>query len=158
MTDEQYPETIGPKVHRLVLEPVVNALQASGYYAYPTLDHESRWVVACDTEAGHVDVRVGQDGFDLEVWDTSPGLFWDEEDTRRREARERLARVSMPAISRGMFDPSQEIWWDEDAHGVGVRLRFELPFAAQERIGDVAQQRLAELNEVIAYVERRLID
>jgi len=143
---------------REALEPVADILRDAGFYAYITLDAENRWSVACDTEEGHVDVRVGEDGYELDVWDTSPGLFMDEENERRREAMERLARVSLPAIARGFLEPNQEVWWEEAEHGVGVRLRFQLPFSLREQIGRIAKERLAELNEVITLVETRLVE
>ena len=143
---------------RSALEPVRAVLEEAGFYAYRTIDQSSRPVVACDTEAGHVDVRIGADGLVLEVWATSPGLFLEEEDLRRRAALERLARISMPALARGMLGPGQEIWWDEADHGVGARLREELPFAARERLGGIARRRLAELNDLIALVETRLAE
>lgn len=140
------------------LHPVIDALSALGLYAYMTVDEQSRWMVACDTDLGRIDVRVGADGLDLEVWDTSPGLFWDEEDERRREGLERLARVSLPAVARGVLDPSEEAWWDEVDHGVGVRVRQELPFALRDQIGDFARRQLLVLNDAIAVIERRLVE
>ena len=150
-------EREGPS-HRAALAPVADALRAAGFYAYVTLDAESRWSVACDTDEGRIDVRIGADGLDLDVWDTSPGLFADEEDDRQRIARERLARLSLPAVARGFLEPGQDVWWDEFEHGIGVRLRVHLPFTAQSGIGAIAKRRLAELNEVIALVESRLTD
>ncbi|MDI3340832.1 MAG: hypothetical protein QJR03_09890 [Sphaerobacter sp.] len=143
---------------RAVLEPVAAVLRAAGFYAYTTLDAENRWSVACDTDEGHVDVRVGDDGYELDVWDTSPGLFMDDENERRREARERLARVSLPAIARGLLEPAQDVWWDEGLHGVGVRLRCQVPFALRDEIGRIAKERLARLNAVIGEVEARLME
>lgn len=143
---------------RHALEPVAAALREAGFYAYTTLDEENRWSVACDTDEGHVDVRLGADGYDLDVWDTSPGLFMEEENDRRREALERLARVSLPAIARGFLEPNQEVWWEEAEHGIGVRLRYHLPFALRDEIGRIAKERLARLNEVIAAVETRLVE
>lgn len=149
---------IEPLSTRVALEPVVAALSNAGFYAYITLDHANRWSVACDTEAGRVDVRLGTDGYLLEVWDTSPGLFWDEEDEHRREAKERLARVTLPGIARGFLETSQSIWWDDDEHGVGARIQVELSFAARERIGLIVQQQLERLNDLLVLVETRLIN
>lgn len=140
------------------LRPVMEALTALGLYAYLTVDEQSRWTVACDTDLGRIDVRIGADGFDLDVWDTSPGLFWEEEDERRREALERLARVSLPAVARGVLDRSQEAWWDETDHGIGVRVHQELPFALRDQIGAYAREQLVVLNDAIALIERRLVD
>jgi hypothetical protein len=88
----------------------------------------------------------------------SPGLFLEEEDERRQYALERLARVSIPALRRGYLEDHQEIWWDEELHGVGARLRFELPFAAQPQLGEIARARLDDLNDLIVFVEERLRD
>lgn len=131
-------------------------LRSDGFYAYLTLDDENRWVVACDTDEGRIDVRIDPEGYDLNVWDTSPGLFLEEEDERRRAALERLARVSLPALARGYLQPGQEVWWDEPFHGVGVRLRSRLPFSARDQLGSLARHRLADLNQLIAFVERKL--
>lgn len=146
---------------RAALEAIAESLRRDRMYSYLTLDPENRWIVACDTEEGHIDVRIGADGFDIAVWATSPGLFWDEEDDeneRHRIAKERLARVSLPAISRGFLHPNQEIWWDESDHGVGARVHHQLPFSTQERISQFALTYLSELNDVIAMVEAKLTD
>lgn len=141
---------------RAALEPVAEALRVAGFYAYIALDAENRWAVACDTDEGRIDVRVGNDGYELDVWDTSPGLFLEEEDERRRGAQERLARVSLPALARGYLLPNQEVWWDEADHGVGLRLRGTLPFNARDQIPEIARRSLAELNELIAFIEQKL--
>lgn len=140
------------------LRPIVDALNALGLYAYLTVDDQSRWTVACDTDLGRIDVRVGADGLDLDVWDTSPGLFWDEEDERRREGLERLARVSLPAVARGLLSASEQAWWEEADHGIGVRVHQELPFAMRDQIGEFARRLLNVLNDAIALIERRLVD
>ncbi|MDQ3548968.1 MAG: hypothetical protein M3439_09130, partial [Chloroflexota bacterium] len=59
--------------HRIALEPVVGIFRDAGFYAYRTLDDENNWCVACDLEEGHIDVRIGDDGYELDVWATSPG-------------------------------------------------------------------------------------
>lgn len=141
---------------RASLEPVAEALRAAGFYAYIALDAENRWAVACDTDEGRIDVRFGEEGYELDVWDTSPGLFLEEEDERRRGAQERLARVSLPALARGYLLPNQEVWWDEADQGVGLRLRGTLPFSARDQIPEIARRRLAELNELIAFIEQQL--
>lgn len=140
------------------LRPVVEALNALGLYAYLTVDDQSRWTVACDTDLGRIDVRVGADGLDLDVWDTSPGLFWEEDDDRRRVSLERLARVSLPAVARGVLGPSEQAWWEEADHGIGVRVHQELPFAMRDQIGEFARRQLNVLNDAIALIERRLVD
>lgn len=143
---------------REALQPVLQELSGAGLYAYITVDDMSRWTVASDTEFGRIDVRVGADGYELDVWDTSPGLFWEEEEDHRREAFERLARVSLPAIARGMLDAGQQAWWDDADHGVGVRVYCELPFSRQEQIVAIAQRQLEILNDTIALLERRLVE
>jgi hypothetical protein len=143
---------------RAALEAIAESLQRDRMYSYLTLDQENRWIVACDAEEGHIDVRIGADGFDIDAWATSPGLFWDEEDERHRIAKERLARVSLPAIARGFLLPSQEIWWDESDHGVGARVRHQLPFSTQEQLSQFALTYLAELNDLIAFVETKLVE
>jgi hypothetical protein len=143
---------------RDALQPIIALFSAAGFYAYLTVDEMSRWTAASDTEYGRVDVRIGADGFELDVWDTSPGLFWEEEEDHRREALERLARVSLPAVARGVLDAGQTAWWDDGDHGVGVRLSYELPFARREQIVEIAQRQLERLNDAIALLERRLVE
>ena len=71
---------------REALALVRDALEGAGFYAYGTVDDENRWVISADDEAGHVDVRVGPDGYQLEFWGTVPGLFSEEENDIRRRA------------------------------------------------------------------------
>ena len=59
---------------RQTLEPVQRSLEEAGFYAYGTVDEENRWVISADDEAGHVDVRVGPDGFQIDLWTTSPEI------------------------------------------------------------------------------------
>lgn len=154
---ESFDDTLSSR-QRAALEAIAESLRRDGWYAYLTLDQENRWIVACDAEEGHIDVRIGADGFDIDAWATSPGLFWDEEDERKRDAKERLARVSLPAIARGYLYPNQEIWWDESDHGVGARVHHQLPFSTQERLRQFALTYLAELNDLIALVETKLVE
>lgn len=140
------------------LRPIVELLRREGYYAYLTPGSDNEWLVACDTDRGRVDVRIGSDGLLVEVWDTSPGLFWDDEDERRRTARERLARLTLPAVARGLLDPDEEAWWDEVDHGVGLRLRLQVPFGAQHLLAQVIEEMLARLNDDIAHLEKRLVE
>jgi hypothetical protein len=157
-TEGRRDEIVQRLSDREALQPVLQELSAAGLYAYITVDDMSRWTVASDTEFGRIDVRVGADGFELDVWDTSPGLFWEEEEDHRREAFERLARVSLPAIARGMLDAGQQAWWDDADHGVGVRVQCELPFARREQIASIAERQLEILNDTIAVLERRLVE
>jgi hypothetical protein len=142
--------------HRIALEPVVDIFRDAGFYAYRTLDDENNWCVACDLEEGHIDIRIGDDGYELDVWATSPGLFIEEEDTRRRHALERLARVSLPGIRRGLLEENQTIEWDENERGLTLRSRFILPFSINERMPGVALQQLGELNDALSVIERRI--
>jgi hypothetical protein len=148
------PEDI--PLHQRVLDPVRDALAAAGFYAYGTLDDRGRWTIAADDEAGHVDVRVGQDGYAVEVWGTSPGLYADEENDFRRRALERLVRMTLPAVNRGMLAPHQRASWDDTEAGVMVRIAYELPFIRTADIGLFARERLAELEETIAFVESQV--
>jgi hypothetical protein len=143
---------------KLMLERVVDVMSNAGYYAYPHIDEENRWSVSADTDEGHIDVRIGGGVYILEAWDTSPGLFWEEDNERRFHALERRARIVMPAIARGMVDDDQEIWWDEHSHGVGARVQATVPFEQIEQIPAVSRQLQAVVNDLLAEVERRLLD
>lgn len=138
------------------LAPVKASLEAAGFYAYGTLDEQNRWTIAADDEAGHVDVRIGADGFAVELWASSPGLYADEENEFRRRARERLARLTIPNIARGYLAPHQTAYWDEVDQGVAVRLRYELPFGRAADIGRFARDRLPELAELMTFVEEKV--
>jgi hypothetical protein len=141
---------------RRALEPVQRVLSNAGYYAYGTFDDQHRWSIAVDDEAGRVDVRVGSDGFVVELWASSPGLYADEENEWRRRAMERLARMTIPSISEGQLAANQQAEWDETDHGVAVRIVYELPFNATESMGQFVKTRLPELEELLTYVESRV--
>jgi len=143
-------------VARRALEPVRASLAAAGFYAYGTLDDANRWTVAADDEAGRVDVRVGRDGFEVVLWASSPGLYADEENEFRRRALERLARMTISNVARGLLEPHQGATWDEVDHGVAVTLRYELPFTASDRIGPFVRARLPELEALLDLVEARV--
>ncbi|MCX2727539.1 hypothetical protein OO015_08530 [Thermomicrobium sp. 4228-Ro] len=151
---------------RTALEPIVHILRAAGYWAYSLYGEDGRWLVACDTEAGRVDVRVGRDGYLVEVWDVSPGLFYNEEDERRRVVHERLARLTLArlaeTIRRAPLEPGEELladlWWDDNEHGVGARLSLEIPFSASGQLPSLVEILLEQLNALIARVEERLLD
>lgn len=143
---------------RRALDPVRAVLSAAGFWAYGTLSDEGRWTIAADDEAGHVDVRVGADGFAVELWATSPGLFADEESDFRRRTRERLVRMTLPAINRGLLEPHQSARWDEAEGGVQVRLRYELPFTRRDDIGAFVRARLPELEATLELVEARVLE
>ncbi|HUG16348.1 MAG TPA: hypothetical protein VMM78_15195 [Thermomicrobiales bacterium] len=142
--------------HRVALEPVVGIFREAGYYAYRTIDDENRWCVALDLEYGHIDVRIGDDGYELDVWATSPGLFIDQEDDRRRHALERLARISLPGIRRGILDENQTIEWNDQERGLSLRSRFIVPFSGDEHLPRTAMEQLAELNTALSDIERRI--
>ncbi|MBA2596941.1 MAG: hypothetical protein H0V00_10005, partial [Chloroflexia bacterium] len=120
---------------REALAPVRDALERAGFYAYGTVDEENRWVISADDEAGHVDVRVGSDGYQIDLWATAPGLFSEEENDFRRRAMERLARMTIPRVQQGFLAPHQAAWWDETEGGPGARLRYDLPFTAADQTG-----------------------
>lgn len=142
--------------HHTALGQVVTAFQQAGIYAYRIINEENVWSVACDLEDGHIDVRIGADGYDMDVWATSPGLFVEEEDERRRKALERLARISLPAIRRGFLEEHQTVEWSDTEAGIALRSRYTLPFSATERLPQVALERLQAVNEVLAWIERRI--
>ena len=156
LDDPDAHEAVTRSAHRAALEPVRAILAEAGFYAYGTLDDQGRWTVAADDEAGHVDVRVGADGFAIELWGTSPGLYADEENEFRRRMLERLVRMNLPAINRGLLEPHQSAAWDETEGGVQVRLAYELPFTRRDDIGLFVRDRLDELERTIAFVESRV--
>ena len=137
---------------RKALSPVHDALEAAGFYAYGTIDEENRWVISADDEAGHVDVRVGPDGYQLDLWATLPGLFSEEENEFRRRAMERLARMSIPAVRQGFLAPHQEAWWDETEGGPAARIRYEVPFTAAEQAGIFAREHLLDLEQLLDFI------
>ena len=137
---------------REALVPVRDSMERAGFYAYGTVDDENRWVISADDEAGHVDVRVGPDGYELVLWATLPGLFSEEENDFRRRAMERLARMSIPAVQQGFLAPHQEAWWDETEGGPAARVRYELPFTAAEHAGTFARERLPELEQLLDFI------
>lgn len=137
---------------REALALVRDALEGAGFYAYGTVDDENRWVISADDEAGHVDVRVGPDGYQLELWGTVPGLFSEEENDTRRRAMERLARMTIPAVQQGFLTPNQSAWWDEAEGGPGARIRYDLPFTAADQTGTFARERLPELEKLLDFI------
>jgi hypothetical protein len=135
---------------------VARIFNDAGLYAYRTLDDENRWCVAIDIEEGHIDVRIGDDGFELDVWASSPGLFVDEEDPRRRHALERLARITIPGIRRGFLEENQQLQWSDSERGLSLRARFILPFSRDAQLPRIALDQLAELNRTLMLLERRI--
>jgi hypothetical protein len=141
---------------RKALAPVQAAMTAAGFYAYATVDEQNRWTIAADSEEGHVDVRVGADGFVVELWNSSPGLFADEEQEFRQRVLERVARMTVPRIAQGLLEPHQSAVWDEVERGVVVRIAYDLPFGRADDIGAFVRARLPELDALLTTVERHL--
>jgi hypothetical protein len=137
---------------REALAPVRDSLERAGFYAYGTIDAENRWVISADDEEGHVDVRLGQDGYEVDLWSTSPGLFADEENDFRRRAMERLARMHLPAIQQGFLAPHQATWWDETDRGPAARIRYELPFTRAEHAGAFVREHMPELEKLLDFI------
>ena len=142
--------------HRYALEPITHIFKDAGFYAYRTLDEENRWSVAVDIEEGHIDVRIGDDGYELDVWASSPGLFVDEENERRRHALERLARITLPGIRRGFLEQNESIEWNDEVRGLSLRARFILPFSRDQHLPQIALDQLGELNRTLAELERKI--
>jgi len=141
---------------RLTLEPVLDSLKNAGYYAYGTLDDQSRWMIAVDDELGRVDVRVGEDGFLIVLSMSSPGLYADEENIWRQQSRNRLARITIPRIARGFLQPHQSASWDDVEEGVTVSEHYELPFNRAGDVGEFVQEQLPQLEDVLTIIEREL--
>jgi hypothetical protein len=141
---------------RLALAPVLESLKSAGYYAYGTLDDKSRWTIAVDDEIGRVDVRVGDDGFQIVLWMSSPGLYADEENVWRQQSRARLARISIPRIARGFLEPHQSAMWDEVDEGVAVTEHYELPFNRASDVGKFVREQLPRLESLLELIEREL--
>jgi hypothetical protein len=142
---------------RKALIPVEQSLRDAGFYAYGTLDDKDRWIVASDDEEGRIDVSVGKDGYEIQLWATSPGLYAEVENEWRRRAMERLARMTVPRIAQGMLKPYQSAEWDEVELGVGVRITFEVPFTRVADIGSIVRSRLPELESLLTFVESQVI-
>jgi hypothetical protein len=141
---------------RAALEEVRQVLNAAGYYAYGMLDDQNRWSIAVDDEAGRADIRIGDDGYDIELWASSPGLYADEENEWRRKSKARLARLTLPNIARGFLDKHQQASWDEVEEGVAVTERYELPFNRTGDVGNFVRTHLPELENVVAKIESQL--
>lgn len=141
---------------RRALEDVRVSLQDVGYYAYGTIDEQNRWSIAVDDEAGRADVLVGQDGLEVVLWASSPGLYADEENEWRRNSRARLARITLPNIARGFLAEYQTVAWDEVEQGVALTERYELPFTRSGDVGLFVRERLPRLETVLASIERQL--
>lgn len=141
---------------RRALEPVLQSLKRADYYAYGTIDEHNQWSIAVDDELGRVDVRIGQDGFEVVLWASSPGLYADEDNVWRRQSRARLARMSIPNIARGQLEAHQSAMWDEVDEGVAVTERYELPFNQADEVGRFVHEHLPRLDDLLTTVERHL--
>lgn len=141
---------------RLALAPVLDSLKQAGFYAYGTLDDQSRWTIAVDDELGRVDVRVGDDGFHIVLQMSSPGLYADEDNIWRQRSRARLARISIPRIARGFLEPHQSAMWDEVDEGVAVSEHYELPFNRAADVGAFVREQLPKLESLLELIEREL--
>lgn len=142
--------------HRTALEPVVKVFRDAGFYAYGTIDDENRWCVACDVEDGHIDIRIGLDGYEMDAWATLTGMFADEENVRRLHALERLARVSIPAIQRGFLDDTEVLSWDDVEKGISLRKTVNIPFSATERLPEIGMQQLQDVNSTLLFLARQI--
>lgn len=141
---------------RTALRPALRALEATGLYAYITLDEENRWTVASDDDAGRVDIRLEGGAFEVIMSATSPGMYADEEQPYRRRSLERLARMLVPRVSRGYLAEHQQASWDEVEAGISVQVRYLLPRDDPEAIGPFVQEHFAELDELLAFVEEHV--
>jgi|GEM_PF-442336 len=141
---------------RLSLAPALASLKEAGYYAYGTLDDQSRWTIAVDDELGRVDVRVGDDGFEIVLSMSSPGLYADEENIWKRRSRSRLARMTIPRIARGFLEPHQSAKWDEVEEGVVIFEHYQLPFNRAGDIGKFVRTEHPRLEAVLTLFERQL--
>lgn len=141
---------------RKALEPVLQSLKDAGYYAYGMVNEHNIWTIAADDEIGRVDVRVGQDGFEVVLWMSSPGLYADEESPFKQSSLARLARIALPRISRGFLEPHQTATWDEVDQGVAVTEHYELPFTRAADIGPFVRENHPKLEDLLTLIERQL--
>jgi len=141
---------------RIALVDVRTSLTDAGFYAYGMLDDQNRWSIAIDDESGRANVRIGDDGYDVELWTSSPGLYADEENEWRRKSRARLARLMLPNIARGYLEPHQHVAWDEVDEGVAVTETYQLPFTRTGDIGSFVRTGLSELERVLTSIESQL--
>jgi hypothetical protein len=138
------------------LEPVRLSLREAGFYAYTSYDDQQRWTVAVDDEVGRIDVRVGLDGYHIELWGTSPGMFADEENEWKRRAQQRLVRIRLPNIARGHLADHEHVQWNEIEQGLAVWITYELPFTRASQIGAFVRAQLPALEELLTRVESQI--
>ncbi|CAN5686103.1 hypothetical protein BH23CHL5_BH23CHL5_08490 [soil metagenome] len=132
------------------------ALEQAGYYAYHMIDDQQRWCVAADDEAGRIDIRIEGDMYLLQVCQTSPGLFIEEESSWRRQALERLARRVVQNVSNGLLATNQSARWNDDDQGVEVCIFQQIPFAQTDSISSVAGRALMQIDGLLTQVESQL--
>ncbi len=141
---------------RLALQPVRQSLIDAGFYAYGMLDDQNRWSIAVDDELGRVDVRVGDDGLDVVLTVSSPGLYADEENEWRRKSRARLARITLSRVTKGFLQPHQSAVWDETDEGIAVSEQYQLPFTRAADTGAFVRENLPNLETVLEMIERQI--
>jgi len=142
---------------RRILAPVQKSMERAGFYAYTSVNQESRISIASDDETGRFDIWLEDDELVVTLWASNPGLYMDEENAWRRRSMERLARLAIPRIAKGMLEEHQEAMWDDEDHGVAVRLTYYVPVSYADSVGAFVRHRIPELAEVMTYVERQLI-
>jgi hypothetical protein len=156
----QLDDTLDPRDiiarDRLALEPARASLVEAGFYAYGMLDDQNRWTIAVDDEAGRVDVHVGDDGLDVALWVSTPGIYADEESEWRRKSRARLARFQLARINRGLLASNQVAIWDEVDEGISLSERYQLPFTRTTDIGAFAREHLPQLELLLESIGRQL--
>ena len=138
------------------LEPVRRSLREDGFWAYGTIDESNRWSIAVDDEIGRADVRIGRDGFEIELRASSPGLYAEEDSPWRMQTRIRLARMTIPRIARGYLAEHQHAHWDETIEGVAVSETVEMPFHRAADIPQFIRERLPQVEELVTLIESQL--
>jgi hypothetical protein len=141
---------------REALAPARESLVRAGYYAYGMISEDHRWTIAVDDELGRADVRIGDDGLEVVLTATSPGLYAEEESDWRRSSRARLARISLPNITRGFLEPNQVARWDDVEEGVAITETWQLPFTRSDDIGTFVRDNLPRLSDILTTIESQL--
>jgi hypothetical protein len=99
---------------------------------------------------------VGDDGFEIVLSVSSPGLYADEENVWKRRSRNRLARMTIPRIAQGFLEPHQSAAWDEIEEGVAVFEHYQLPFNRATDVGQFVREQHPKLEEILTIFERQL--
>lgn len=141
---------------QITLDPIRKALRDDGFWAYGTIDEGNRWSIAVDDELGRADVRIGRDGFEIEMRASSPGLYADDDSPWRRQSRARLARLQIPRIARGYLDDHQTASWDETEEGIAVTETVEMPFHRASDVPTFIRHRLPEIEDLVSIIEREI--